>query len=260
MMLIHKKNNESVGCNMQAIDKSLLRGEPFFIRFEQTFLHGDVLFKASNDESPDILFLHGAATSDNRNDFFLLRQILLSQFGLSSGAFDCIAHGSTGGELYDSSLEHRTKQCSDIIDACFDSQPFSIVAVGMGAYSALKLSELFAIENLILIVPEFYNQNIYSSLFEAGSVNNIRFLKKWEQTDAWSIINRFQGSLSVISSDEDKLLAPKFMQNLEASTGNKKQANLDVFANTPRRLIEYANSEPTVLAALAASIKCTLEG
>lgn len=127
---------------MRTIVDNLFHPEPFFIEFEQTYLHGDYLSKKDiNDEPPLILLLHGGSPAEDKGDFSLLQQLLLYQYGLSSCSFDFIGHGSTGGELGYSSLQQRTQQASEIIHAYFDSQPLSIVAVGQGAYTALKLSQ-----------------------------------------------------------------------------------------------------------------------
>lgn len=243
---------------MQGIVSSLIKGEPFFIRFGQGAVQGDVLFKKSSDELPDILFLHGSDASDNRNDFFLIRQVLLIQYGLTSSAFDFVGHGSTGGELYDSSLECRINQSAEIVNACFDSQPFSIVAVGMGVNSALKLSEMFAIKNLILILPEFSDEDEYTSLAKINSAHKINFFKEWEKIGAWSIFDTFQGNLSVISSCKGKHISSKFMETLRQHVASKQQAKIEEVANAPSRFMEYVNSEPRVLEVLAATISSTL--
>ncbi len=132
---------------------NLIGVEPFFIEFEQTYLHGDMLL-GDTSMQPDLLLLHGQHFSQSRSRFFMLRQFLLKQYGLSSCMFDFMGHGNTSGDGSMSSLQHRTRQAQEIIDACFDSQPFSIVAVGQGAYTALQLTEMADVRHLVLLSPE----------------------------------------------------------------------------------------------------------
>jgi pimeloyl-ACP methyl ester carboxylesterase len=125
--------------------------EPFFIEFGNNYLHGDLLPREA-DKLPEILFLHGAE-GGGRGEFLLLRQVLLEQYGISSCAFDFIGYGSTGGKLLPLHLQERVAQTTDIIDACFDLQAFSIVAADISAETALQLTKSFPIRHLVLLNP-----------------------------------------------------------------------------------------------------------
>lgn len=105
------------------------------------------------EEPPEVLCLHGGG-AEGRSSFLLLRHIMLEKHAISSCAFDFFGYGSTGGTRpADSNRQEQVNQATDIIDACFDSQPFSIVAADLSAQVALQLVEIFPVRQLILLNP-----------------------------------------------------------------------------------------------------------
>lgn len=98
------------------------------------------------EEPPEVLCLHGGG-AEGRSSFLLLRHILFEKHAVSSCAFDFY------GESFDMSQQDHLNQASDIIDACFDSQPFSIVAADVSAWVALQLAESFPVRQLVLLNP-----------------------------------------------------------------------------------------------------------
>lgn len=130
-----------------------VKPEPFFIDYDGVYLHGDLLLKDA-DMPPALLFLHGAV-SGGRQGLLLLRQILLAKHGVSSCAFDFAGYGSTAGELFlvDSCLDVQFAQASDVVDACFDCQPFGIVAADIHADVAVRLMADYPVHHLLLLNP-----------------------------------------------------------------------------------------------------------
>jgi Predicted hydrolases or acyltransferases (alpha/beta hydrolase superfamily) len=129
------------------------RLEPFFIEYSGSYLHGDMLPKGM-DEPPEVLCLHGEG-AEGRSSFLLLRHILLEKHSISSCAFDFYGHGRSCGEGAATGLyrEEHLNQAADIVDACFDSQPFSIVAADWSIWVALQLAESFPVRQLVLLNP-----------------------------------------------------------------------------------------------------------
>lgn len=130
-----------------------LKLEPFFIEFGTTYLHGDMLPK-DMDAPPEVLCLHGSHL-EGRNGFLLLRHVLLEKYAISSCAFDYVGFGSTGGEPCpaEGRLAESVAQASDIIDACFDAQPFTIVAADSSADVAVQLAAIFPVRQVVLLNP-----------------------------------------------------------------------------------------------------------
>ena len=229
---------------------------PFFIEYEQAFIHGNTL-GTEKGHAPAILFLHGEEPSENRNVFLLLRQTLLERYAISSCAFDFVGHGTTGGSWEESNLSSRTEEAANIINACFDSQPFMVVATSMGAYSALKLTELFPIESLVLVSPKVYATEMYSVAL--GSLEEpMAFVPDhWEKTDAWSIIGRFKGSVSIVGTNRRDPLCPGTMSRLysHATRSQRRQAFEITGAERNSGLLAYCDQTPQELIRLAKIIK-----
>ncbi|MGB3918914.1 MAG: alpha/beta hydrolase [Thiothrix litoralis] len=127
--------------------------EPFFIEYSSIYLHGDILPKDA-DVPPEVLCLHGGG-AEGRSSFLLLRHVLLQKYLISSCAFDFLGYGGTSGAsgLVEQYQQEHLNQTTDIVDACFDSQPFSIVASDISAGVALQLAKSFPVRQLVLLNP-----------------------------------------------------------------------------------------------------------
>lgn len=200
----------------KAIADCLVQLEPFFIEFGQTFLHGDILLDKQKDYLPEILFLHGGIPAENRLQFHLLRQILLKQYALPSCAFDFVGHGSSGGEWEKSSLRDRSFQATDIVYACFDSQPFSIVAVGMGAHIACRLLDIVPVKNLVFLSPKLYHRDAYKLPFADAEFELLaeQMSNCLDSSDVLDCLQKFRGKLCLITGTEDVEVTGAFMDQL----------------------------------------------
>ncbi|WMP19456.1 alpha/beta hydrolase family protein [Thiothrix lacustris] len=240
---------------MVAIADHLGGLEPFFIEFEQTYLHGDMLLDAQADRPPAILFLHGAEQNDDRSQFFLLRHLLFRQYGLSSCTFDFIGHGSTGGEKRNSSLQQRTLQANDIVDACFDSQPFSIVAVGMSAYTALKLTEMACVRHLVLMMPMIYCSGAYSVTFGDEAFEQLANCScSTARSDALVMVEHFQGRLCQVAATQEMGCSTNVIEHLYEKAVNATQRQVLSTPCDATQLMGYANKNPLFLKRLADNI------
>jgi pimeloyl-ACP methyl ester carboxylesterase len=244
---------------MVAIADKVCSLEPFFIEFEQSYLHGDMLPGESGGLLPNILFLHGDEQDEDRRQFFLLRQLLFKQYGLSSCVFDFMGHGSTGGDKQASSLQQRTQQANDIVDACFDGQPFSIVAVGMGAYTALKLVEMASVRHLVLLVPKLYCHALYSLSFgEVASERLGSCFCSAAQSDALAIMQRFHGNLCLVAAEQETGGSHVIELLHECAVNTHKRHRLDI-PGKASHIMEYANNDPLILGKIADSIADTCQ-
>ena len=96
------------------------------------------------------LLLHGAGKS-SRFTFSRLREYLYCH-GLPSDSFDFVGHGETGGNIKETSLLGRTDQAAKVIKHMCQ-EPLTLIAASMGGYCAIKLTEIFKVENLVLLFP-----------------------------------------------------------------------------------------------------------
>ena len=225
--------------------------EPFFIEFGDDFIHGNIISKHEEFRAPSILFIHGCNPVESSNDFLVLRQILAEKHGVKSCAFDFIGHGNTGGSWGRSTVEQRTEQSIDIINACFDSQPLHIVASGLGAYTAIKLTRLFAVKNLILLAPALCAYETYDVELGDDYDEFTQSSYTCSMTDALSIVQFFTGGLSLLGAGTNSCLQREVTGQLYAHALRVRQRQaIDVFGKFGSCPMEYASHNPTVISCI----------
>jgi pimeloyl-ACP methyl ester carboxylesterase len=181
----------------------------FALPFENEVLRGDAYA-----ERCDTIVLHGAGQS-SRARFARLREGLNAN-GIPSVSFDFIGHGETGGMLVGSSLQERTAQAAVVIKLkC--TEPLTLIGASMGAYTAIKLVEIFSVANLILLVPAVYTPQAYKTPFGPAFSAVIRVPDSWQDSDAFRILEEFNGNLLVIAAEADAVIPMAVVQKLQAS-------------------------------------------
>ena len=178
----------------------------FKLPFRENIIKGD-----SYEMPCRTLVLHGAGKSD-RTRFTRMRQAL-QQKKIPSLSFDFIGHGETGGELLGGTLRSRTEQVIAIIDA-YCQEPLTLIAASMSAYTAVRLTEVFSVRNLILLVPAFYTFTAYDTPFGPFFSEVIRAPFSWRESDAFQILERFRGNLLVIAAERDQVIPGELVQRI----------------------------------------------
>jgi pimeloyl-ACP methyl ester carboxylesterase len=197
--------------------------------FENTVLYGDTYQEGCNT-----LVLHGAGQS-SRQKFSRLRKSLNSH-GLPSASFDFIGHGETGGQLPGSSLRQRTDQATSFIHhAC--AKPLNLIAASMGAYTAIKLTRIFSVQNLVLLVPAVYTYRAYDLSFGDEFSAAIRVPESWNNSDAFEILSGFKGNILVIAAQNDIVIPDGVIEKILSSGKNAKSCSLHVVPNSEHRAL-----------------------
>jgi len=169
--------------------------------------------------------LHGAGKS-SRIRFEKLRDSL-NKKGLSSMCFDFIGHGESEGKMSNSSLEKRSEQAEIAIKQ--HAPNFStLIGSSMSAYTAIKLTELFAIENLILMIPGIYTPKAYTLNFGPEFSKIIRVQNSWMDSDAFCILKKFKGNLLIIAAQNDSVIPNEILENIydSAICANTKKLHI----------------------------------
>lgn len=175
------------------------------------------------------LLLHGAGNS-SRVTFSRLREYLYYH-GIPSASFDFVGHGETGGSIKDTTLHGRTDQAATFIKhTC--QEPLTLIAASMGSYSAIKLTEIFEVENLVLLVPAVYTLQVYDILFGPDFSIKIRVQDSWKDSDAFDIISNFFGNVIIIAAEFDNVIPSELIEQLYASTVNAKNRILHIVPNS----------------------------
>lgn len=183
--------------------------EDFTANYKEWMLKGDHFPGRLSNHT---LYLHGAGSS-SRHGHRLLRQALQTR-GVGSTCFDCIGHGDTGGTLAQSSVASRTRQALAVIAARSLPAPLTVFGASMGAYNAIKLTELHQVDALVLMVPGVYTPAAYEVPFGPDFSAIIRGERSWVNSDAWPILSRFEGALLVIAAEHDAVIPLEIPQRL----------------------------------------------
>jgi pimeloyl-ACP methyl ester carboxylesterase len=172
------------------------------------------------------LVLHGAGSSA-RPGYRIMREALQRE-GIGSTCFDCVGHGETGGLLAHSSVAARTRQAQAVIAARPMAGPLHVLGASMGAYNAIRLSELAPVDTLILFVPGVYTPAAYEVPFGPQFSAVIRRPRSWDDSDAWEILGRFEGALLVVAAEHDAVIPLEIPQRLVAAAGRARWRRLHV--------------------------------
>ncbi|MBJ7309575.1 alpha/beta fold hydrolase [Rugamonas sp. CCM 8940] len=172
------------------------------------------------------LVLHGAGSAA-RPGYTIMREALQRQ-GIGSTCFDCIGHGETGGALAQSSLASRTRQAQAVIAARRLPAPLHVLGASMGAYNAIRLSALTPVASLILFVPGVYAPGAYELAFGPEFSAAIRRPRSWDDSDAWAILEKFEGALLLVAAEHDAVIPLEIPQRLLAAAGKARWRHLHV--------------------------------
>lgn len=209
----------------------------FRVPFDRLTLCGDML---SEDGAADVLTLHGAGET-GRQRVRYLRERLLAE-GISSCCFDFIGHGETGGDIKNTSLLERTQQACRIIDTRNIRRPLRIIAASMGAYTAVKLLEHYAVEKLVLLVPAMYAADAYRVTFGNGFTDIIRAPNSWMNSDAWEILSTYTGDLFIIAAGRDEVIPKGVIDRIRASAVRARTLMLFTAPDAPHFVFTYLRS------------------
>ncbi len=201
--------------------------EKFEVNFNGHFLKGDKV-----GESCDTIFLHGAGQS-SRKRFEKLRKNL-NKKGFSSIGFDFIGHGETGGEMTDTSLNIRTKQALSVIDE-HSPQILNLIGSSMSAYTAIKLTEMISVKNLVLMVPGVYTPKAYTVNFGSSFSRIIRLENSWHDSDAFDILKKFKGNLLILAAQNDNVIPQELLTMLFDSAINANSKKLHIVQDAEHR-------------------------
>jgi len=200
--------------------------------FDSTILKGDRSHNHCNT-----VILHGAGKS-SRIRFSKLRKELHDR-GLLSMSFDFIGHGETMGKITDTSLYLRTKQAQTVIDNYAEN--FSmLIGSSMSAYTAIKLTTVYEVKNLVLMVPAVYNSKAYKVQFGSEFSEIIREKNSWQDSDAFEILRKFTGNLLIIAAQNDKVIPHTVVEKIFNSAICAKSKKLHIINDA-----EHINLFPT---------------
>ena len=208
------------------------------IPIENTIIKGDV----SSDEKPDVFIFHGAGISDRTR--YAKFRTFLGEENINSCAVDFIGHGETGGSMSDSSLEKRTLQAKAVINSFDIQKPLKIIGSSMSGHNAIKLTELFEVESLILFVPGIFCTSSYSVPFGPEFSKLIRENESWQDSDAWEILGKYTGKLLIIAGEKDEVIPLHLIQKIYDGAVHSYQKELIVVPGATHSVLKFLEENP----------------
>ncbi|QIL73721.1 alpha/beta hydrolase [Diaphorobacter sp. HDW4B] len=208
---------------------SLATASTFAVPFSGRHLHANTL---PGESALHLFAIHGGGAG-NINIFSGLRHALL-EHDIGSTAFDCIGHGRTGGAFAESSLLSRQQQAMSVIRHA-NIAPSTVLGISMGAYNAIRLSEMLPLQSLILVVPGIYTPEALNVPFGPAFSDIIRQPRSWADSDAWEILGRFRGRLLVIAAEKDGVIPLEIPERLYASATSASERELLVIPDAEHR-------------------------
>lgn len=197
-------------------------------------IRGDIFF-GNNDLN--VICLHGGGIR-GRIGFRKIREVL-SNKGISSCAFDCKGHGETGGKLSDTSLKDKVEQTISVIDSEKIKKPLTIIASSMGGYVAIKMTELYDVENLILIAPAVYSREAYQISFGSEFSSIIRQPFSWLNSDAWEILKKYTGNILIYKAENDQIIPEDVIKKIYDSAVNTKKREVITIKKATHPLTDW---------------------
>ena len=109
----------------------------------------------------------------------------------------------------------------------------------MSGYTALQLTQLVEIENLIFLAPGVYATEAYDVPFNSGFSEIIRKPDSWKDSDAWEILNSFKGNLLICTAENDQVVPKELTDMLYESATNARHREICMVPNATHPLGKY---------------------
>jgi pimeloyl-ACP methyl ester carboxylesterase len=163
------------------------------------------------------LFLHGAGES-TKDRWIPLAKCLAAR-GWRCVSFSFPGHGSSSGQLHESSLAERT-EVADTVGRRFDMKPDSLlVAASMGAHIAVSLvarhPQVF--NRLVLFVPAIYTHRAEKVAFGPEFTKVIREPGSYRDSKQWDILRAYSGRLATVAAGKDEIIPTEVLDLIRES-------------------------------------------
>lgn len=217
-----------------------IREQPFNVKFGSHQIKGDMLH--AEEDAVRLVLLHGAGLG-TRDRYRSLRTSL-AQRSIGSLAFDFVGFGETGGDIGDSSLKSRTEQACAVMDAMKITGPLFLLGSSMGAYTAIKLLEIYPVEGIIFFVPAVYDIAAYAVPFGEKFSAIIRKDKSWAASDAWAILRSYRGRMLLIAAGKDDVIPGDVIRRIYQASIKASSREQYTVPQSPHLLIHYLSRDP----------------
>jgi len=180
-----------------------------------------------------ILFLHGAGASDKNRTKYL--EIILARYGIKCHSFNFKGAGGDAKEMSKSSLKQRQLDAERYFEKIEDKQ-VTVCGSSMGAYTAIKLTEKYKINSLVLFCPAVYTIEAFDVPFNDEFTKIISEKESLLESDAFEILENFQGKILIFIGSADEVIPKKLLDLLDESLNKLKSKEIVMIPDCPHAI------------------------
>ncbi len=223
------------------------------LEYKELLVDNEIIACEYTIRERNVVILHGAGSSSrNRYDEFAR---IIQSWDIGVILFDFSGHGSSSGNIKESSLKKRFSQARYVIDTLLPAgSEFYIIGFSMGAQIACDLLKNYTerIPAVLFGCPGIYDQEAKSIPFGNKEFTNIlRTTNSWQNSDAFEAIRLFKGT-TIIAIGADDTVIPKGI--VDKLIDNAVNGVIYRYENVDHQLAKWLSGNPEELSSLISKL------
>jgi len=199
------------------------------------------------ENSPTVVMLHGAGTSDSTRSEGLARAF--ADCGVRVISFDFVGHGKSTGKVSEMSLKLRTDVASAVIEHwTATSDKLVLCGFSMSGHTALMLTERLGerVQAISLMAAGTYAAQAENVLFTKEFSSIIRKEYSWQDSSALKNAEKFQGKVYMLTSSHDEVIPWGVAEHLlRAFRKNAVEVRFDALKEPGHKLAIWLSERPS---------------
>jgi len=208
---------------------------------------------SSVNRSPSVLFLHGAGTATKERANSITSA--LADRAISSLSIDFSGHGTSTGDLKQSSIKKRVAEAIGALDVLDSPIPPALCGFSMGGHVALEVMRRRKVRALALFYPAVYADVAYARPFGDGFRELIRKQGSWQTSTAPSVLRSFGGRFFLAIGENDDVIPAGVVPWLITQAARAASSEVFVVPGAGHQLlpmlVDHPDTEGEILDALA---------
>ncbi len=216
-----------------------VQGKNIEFKVQNDTLRGSLFIPDGQGPFPGVIFYHGWGS--NRKNYLPMAE-KLAEKGVMALAFDFRGCGESGGEFKNQTnrmgIEDGKAALEFLLEQNVDKERVGIQGTSFGGYVTgmlLNYPEFQFIKSIVLRVPSAHSDINFGVRVD---VENEYFAQRenWINSGSYSSLAQFKGSLLVIRSENDQLLAEELVNKYYDVAVNTKERKLYIHKNAGHSL------------------------
>lgn len=240
---------------MTHVLRSAVRHRTFVLETGPNVLAAD---RIEVDGRAECLFLHGAGVEGKRR-WSRLRDAL-ADLGTGSIAIDFSGHGESPG-AEPRSLAKRYVEAKAALSLFRRGEPRVVVGISMSGEIAVRLAgdRNNGVAGLVTLVGAVYAPEALPVPFGPEFTRILRQPGSWKRSDAFSIIRRFHGHVTVVQAENDRVIPPEVGERLVRSADRAESAELIQLPGVDHALTAAFEVNPALVQSVARLLQASID-